>query len=185
MRTGISSLTLMRHGFAEIPHDLCIGQLDASLTKLGRDAISLLAKNWPAPYPERIYCSDLSRTAETAHILAQQMNLPVVSDPRLREVFFGEWEGRSWEEIYCKDPQLMERWGTDWVNIAPPGGESVRQLHTRVSQCYEELLQLPQSPTLIIAHAGSLRALACVLQRRPLDSLFDSNFSHGAPVSLV
>ncbi|MFK8050135.1 MAG: alpha-ribazole phosphatase family protein [Halioglobus sp.] len=185
MHADISSLILLRHGFAKIPADRCIGQLDVSLTNRGREAINQLAKNWPTPYPERIYCSDLRRTAETAGILADQMSLPVIYDYRLREISFGDWEGRSWEEIYRHDPHLMEQWGSDWLNSPPPRGENVVQLHSRVREFYEELLLLPQMPTLIIAHAGSLRALACLLHGRPLDSLFDSHFCHGAPISMV
>lgn len=184
----IFSTTLLRHGFAEISEGQCIGQLDVSLTNDGVDAISDLAQNWPSPFPERIYCSDLSRTMETAQILAEHMNIGIASDPRLREINFGDWEGKSWEEIYDRDPDTMRAWGSDWINIPPPGGESVQQLHARIADFYEETLNrpnLPQTPTLVVAHAGSLRVLACLLHRRPMEALFDLDFHHGAPVSMV
>lgn len=183
-----SSPTLLRHGFAEISEDQCIGQLDVSLTQAGADAISDLAKNWPTPYPERIFCSDLIRTAQTAQILAQQMNTTVIFEPRLREINFGNWEGKSWEEIYDEDQKTMQAWGSDWINVAPPEGESVKQLHARVGDFYEETLKhtnRTKTPALIIAHAGSLRALACLHHRRPMKELFDLDFHHGAPVSMV
>ncbi len=179
------SLTLLRHGYADIPEGCCFGQLDISLTEAGKDAIDVLAKNWPTPYPERIFCSDLSRTAQTAQILARQMNVNVISDPRLREVNFGAWEGKSWEDIYAQDPERMQTWGCDWLNTSPPRGESVLALHARVSEFYQEILDLPQMSTLVIAHAGSLRALAGKLQNRSAESLFDLDFCHGAPISLV
>jgi alpha-ribazole phosphatase len=181
MRSLNFPLILLRHGESEVPPGCCVGQLDIQLTDQARQDIEQLAQQWPCVLPTRIVCSDLSRTHCTASILATAMALPIKRDARLRELNFGTWEGRRWDSIYQEAPLLMDKWGQDWLNTAPPGGENVRQLAKRVSECFDEISHLPPEPTLIVAHAGSLRALHCYLNQRPLECLFEQDFRHGEP----
>lgn len=178
-------LILLRHGQSRIPTGTCVGQLDVQLTDPGRLSIQELAANWPCDLPQRIFCSDLRRTAETADIVAKAMALPSYPDARLRELDFGDWEGKRWSEIHAQDAEFMDTWGSDWMNTAPPGGENVGELSRRVIQCFEEICRMPSQPTLIVAHAGSLRALMCHLKKQPLEKLFDREFQHGVPVSWI
>lgn len=163
-----------------MPPNYCIGQWDVALTEKGQKQIRCLANEWSAATPERIVCSDLCRTRETAEVISRRLNIPCHTDQRLREINFGEWENRSWDEIYEQDPLLMTRWGENWLETCPPGGESVRQLYERVG---ESLSQLGNN-TLVVAHAGSLRALQCHLLDASPQRLFDYTFEHGTPITV-
>lgn len=178
-------LILLRHGLSEIPLDRCIGQYDAPLSPQGRAEVADLAAHWPHEAPQRIFSSDLGRCAETAQIIAAAMNLPLCTDARLREISFGSWENTLWDDIYQADPALMTKWGEDWLNTAPPGGETVRELQQRVIACFTSICQAPPLPTLIVAHAGSLRALSCHLSCQPIKQLFDYQFKHAQPLKLI
>ena len=177
-------LILLRHGAAEMPKNTCVGQLDVPLTHRGRQAIATLSRQWPCDVPTRIYCSDLQRARDSAAEIADALNLPVCEDKRLREVDFGEWEGQHWDSIHEADPLLMKQWGNDWVNTAPPLGENVLQLFERVTRFFTEITREPPQPTLIVAHAGSLRALLCVLNDRPMDALFTFDIPHATHITL-
>lgn len=177
-------LTLLRHGVAEMPKNTCVGQLDVPLSDSGRQAIAQLALHWPCDTPGRIYCSDLLRTQESAAGIARALKLPVIKDKRLREIDFGEWEGQSWDSIHDADPVRMNQWGNDWINTTPPLGENVLQMFERVTQFYEELTREPPQTTLIVAHAGSLRALLCALHAKPVSALFTFDIPHATPITL-
>ena len=70
-----------------------------------------------------IYCSDLLRARETAEIIGNQLRLNPISDPLLREVSFGSWEGLSTPEIEAKYPGQLARWRNE-LSYSPKEGES-------------------------------------------------------------
>ena len=65
---------------------------------------------WPRCDPTRIVSSDLRRAADTAAALAALTGLPVKHDPRLRERYFGEWQGCTMAEVARRSPAEYARW---------------------------------------------------------------------------
>jgi alpha-ribazole phosphatase len=181
-------LTLMRHGQVELPTDVCFGWTDVALSTSGRDHVFELAKNWAEPKPSKIWCSDLQRSHETANILADTFSIPYQCATGLREIHFGEWEGRSWDEIYRNDTDAMQHWGEHWQTVAPPGGETAAQLMHRVVTCYQILCAedvREEDRVLLTAHSGSLRALSCHLQDQSIERFFDRRFDHAVPSPIL
>lgn len=178
-------ITLVRHGATEPREDICIGQLDVSLSEDGRNAVVEVANRWPGELPRRLFCSDLKRARETAALLRSGQNIELVEEPRLREINLGEWQGRHWDDIHRSDPQQLQRWGENWATHAPPAGETASQLCDRVADWYDDLQRQQPISTLVVAHAGSLAALACHLHRQPPARLFDYTFEHCAPLQLI
>jgi len=71
------------------------GQTDVPLDDTGRRQARALA-GYLADKPIRaIYASDLRRAHETAQIVTERHSCSVQADPRLREISFGRWEGRT------------------------------------------------------------------------------------------
>ena len=182
---SFNSITLVRHGVTEAAAGMCIGQLDTPLSANGRNAVIQTGRQWSAQLPQRIFCSDLQRARETAALLIGNVNIEPVEDPRLREIDLGAWQGRQWDDIHSSEPEQLARWGKDWLGYAPPGGETATQLYNRVADWYDELQLTEWLPTLVVAHAGSLAALACHLHRRSPEHLFDYSFQHCAPLQLI
>ena len=104
--------------------------------------------------------SPLMRAARTMEILRSRNGLSAAgyrTDPRLKGIGFGSWEGLTWDEVMHLDPEGValsdrERWT---FRPAGEGAESYAMLAERVSTLLAEL----DRPTVIVAHGGVARAL--------------------------
>ncbi len=115
------------------------GQTDIPLSEDGIAQAQAVGKRLAAEPVCRVYSSDLSRAKVTADIIAQHHHIEVKTDRRLREMFFGEWEGLTFDEIGAKWPGLRDRWLKDPVNLRPPGGESASDLISRVLEAMRDI----------------------------------------------
>jgi alpha-ribazole phosphatase len=167
-------LLLIRHGLAEGQEGLVVGHADLPLSGQGRIDIGALVRT-RRERPDVLVSSDLRRARESAEILAARWGMEVVVDSRLRELHFGEWEGRTWKELEQGDGARLDRWMRDWTKERAPGGESFADLVTRISRWLEEWTERSQAvdETLIVAHAGSIRAILCQVLGVPLERAFE------------
>ncbi|MEX8493450.1 histidine phosphatase family protein, partial [Sphaerotilus sp.] len=79
-------------------------------------------------------------------------------DARWLELDFGVWDGRCWSAIAHAD---VLAWEADFLQHAPGGGESLQQLHTRVSDALAAV-RAGQLPRLVVGHAGWINLLRCL-----------------------
>ena len=108
------------------------GQSDVPLNENGRAEAHALAKQLQEQPFIAIYTSDLKRAKETAEIIGVFLRLPVILEPRLREINQGEWEGQLVEVIQARYAALWERRTVDPAGVRPPGGETVGEVARRV-----------------------------------------------------
>jgi broad specificity phosphatase PhoE len=101
--------------------------------------------------------SDLSRAYETARAIRGRA--PIERDARWREFAFGEWEGRTWEEIVERHPGLAEHGSAAAKTYAPPGGESFAEVRERVEAALAQYRSAGYEHVLIVTHAGPLHAV--------------------------
>ena len=142
------------------------GQVDVPLNATGRRQVSHLAKRLEDVRIDAIYSSDLARTHETAQIITADRDIAIATDPDLREFSFGKWEGLTSEEIEARRPgALSERISAGNEAFAAPGGENTWQVLDRVRRFCTRAVQRhdPSDDVLIVAHGGSIRALAVAL----------------------
>lgn len=119
---------------------------------------------------DQVVSSPLKRCSEFARALAERYGLPVHIDDRFKEVGFGDWEGRTREEIQENDPEAYEAFYLDPVANRPPSAEPLEAFFLRVTGGYEALLNsFSGQHVLVVVHAGVIRAvLAHVLQIPPV-----------------
>ncbi|GEP01036.1 histidine phosphatase family protein [Methylobacterium haplocladii] len=108
--------------------------------------------------------SPLVRTRHTMEILRDGLGLPQAgyrTDPRLKEIGFGAWEGSTWAEIRRWDPSGAAARDRDRWNYQPKGhgAESYAMLTERVAALIGEL----DGPTVLVAHGGVARAVLVAL----------------------
>ena len=141
----------IRHGETTWNVDTRIqGQLDIPLNDTGRRQAALLARALSDEPITAVYASDLSRARETAEFVGQALGVEVVIEKGLRERGFGEFEGKTFKEIETLLPEQSRRWRQRDPDFAPPGGESLTELRSRVLEAAERVVS---------SHAGELVAL--------------------------
>ena len=109
--------------------------------------------------------------------LTQMFGTPRL-DNRLKEIHFGDWEGRSFDDI----GSAIDDWAADPLGFRAPGGESPREMATRVLQWLEvEIRDRPQltDHLVVVAHGGPLRAIAGHLLGMPPERWLGLDFGCG------
>lgn len=170
METITTTVDLLRHG-EPVGGRKYRGQLDDPLSERGWEQMRA-AVGEHRPW-DRIITSPLSRCRAFAEDLAARTGLPLAIEPRFRELGFGEWEGRTAEELLARDPQILMRFWQDPLNHTPPGAEPLTAFRNRVLAAWEEWLGCQAgSHLLVITHAGVIRLLVSHVLDMPLDRLF-------------
>ena len=137
-------------------------QRESRLTELGRRqadgtgrALAAMGLAFDA-----CYCSPLRRARETAELVAVRLGLRPIPDPRLQEWCLGQGEGLLWDEAAAEFPQLALLNRRDDPELGLPGGETRRQLWTRVGEALEELAARHAGQRLLlVSHGGAIRAM--------------------------
>ncbi len=136
------------------------GQTDIPLNEIGRKQAAAAASHLrETEQVEAIYSSDLSRTQETAEIIAKALDLEKKSDPRLREFAFGVWEGMTFSEVFEKYPEEFNNWYHNTLEFRIPGGECLNQVAARAFEALSEIIKAHTGNVVIVTHGGVIKAL--------------------------
>lgn len=160
----------MRHG-EPVGGNKYRGRTDDSLSDKGWDQMRRAVADH-SPW-NVIISSPLTRCADFARELAQRHGLPLEIDPRLMELGFGAWEGKTSAELTRSDPDILARFWNDLLAHAPPGSESLTVFYERVVAAWHTILGLHSGEhVLIVAHAGVIRMAISYVLGTPLKNLF-------------
>jgi 2,3-bisphosphoglycerate-dependent phosphoglycerate mutase len=184
-------LVLVRHGQSEWNlKNLFTGWRDVALTDVGIMEARAAGRKLRAQGIgfEIGFTSALKRAQDTMTLMLEEMGLPdipVLKDLALNERDYGDLSGLNKDDA-------RKRWGEEQVHIwrrsydvAPPGGESLRDTAARVLPYYiEEILPrvLRGERTLVTAHGNSLRALVMVLDRLGPKEIVARELATGVPL---
>jgi alpha-ribazole phosphatase len=165
---------LIRHTRTATEAGLCYGRTDVTLSPGFSEDVAILQRKLPALTDGcTVFSSPLTRCMQLAEILSPS----VIVDDRLLELNFGQWEGRRFDEI---DPELLSRWTCNFVEIAPPEGESFADLCERVGGFWQELLSQSHEEVLVVTHAGAIRALLARVLELPPANAFQLRIDPGS-----
>ena len=154
----MSRLILVRHAEpTEHAHGRCYGSLDVGLAAAGREHAAQLAEELAAVPYDAVYASPRTRARETAGPLAAARGLSVVVADDLREIDFGAFEGRTYEEIELSEPDIFAAWMTTPTAVRFPGGESYGDLRVRASRALDEI-RAAHDAAVVVTHGGVIRA---------------------------
>lgn len=145
------ALTLIRHLAPPGGAGLCYGRTDLAAPGVLPDLAKRLAHLGPV---DRIVASPLVRCRRLALCLGDHLGRPVRLDPDWREMNFGRWEGRPWDQLPRAE---LDAWAADLLHARPHDGESVAQLLARIRRALARW-QGRRGHTLVITHAGVIRA---------------------------
>lgn len=140
---------MIRHGESEANRDgYFSGNQDVALTDKGiaqaKEAQSTFSQ-LPTK-PTLIIHSHLSRARDTAHIINEPHDLPMIEKSNFGEHGFGDWEKKSWESVREKF----------YAGEDPPNGETNKDFLTRITKGFNDVLSRPET-VLIVCHGGVFR----------------------------
>jgi len=178
----VTRLLLIRH--AE-PHEdargRCYGRLDIGLSPTGLASAERLAESLREVELDAVSVSPRLRAVQTAAALGGR---PTVDD-RLRELDFGELEGRTYDEIEREQPELFRRWMETPTLVRFPGGESYAELRERVAAAVDDIVAAGTDRTVaLVSHGGVIRAALAVALGLPDERAFALDVGY-ARVSVV
>lgn len=137
---GATRLILLRHGRTEWnATGRFQGQTDIPLDELGREQARLAAISLASEQIDEVWASDLSRAHDTARTVAEVYGLPVRTDPALREINCGSWEGLTAVQVAELDPAYGERYATGEDVRRSATGETTVEVGDRVAAKLAEI----------------------------------------------
>ena len=136
-------------------------QWDPPLGEVGREqAEQLAARLGLMSRPAAVYCSPFARCRETIAPYAGRAGLEPVLEEDVGEVFIGDWEGLSFEEIVSGNEELARRFREfEAMFSMAPGGESAAELRARVVPAIDRLVGAhPEGEVVVVTHGGVVNA---------------------------
>lgn len=168
-----TTIDLLRHG-QTVADDILRGRIDVPLSDQGYQQM----RDRVAPYMldglpwQQLISSPLQRCARFASDLGQEHGFPVKIDHGFLEMDFGDWDGRSFEDLRGENPELFARIWREPQKYSPPNGESFEEFVQRITAAWNQLLAEHQGQhVLLICHGGVIRALLTTIMQTPLTSL--------------
>ena len=167
-------LILVRHGEAENNVSVVAGgQLEYKLTRNGIEQAKKLAKRLKDEKIEVVFCSPLSRAKDTAkEIVKLHPKVKIVYDDKLKEMNFGELEGKSTSLFHA----AVEEFEGPIEEFRVKGGESYKELIGRAKSFIKQLETYHGKTVLAVSHGRTIRAILHVLLSKPLDEIMKEKF---------
>jgi alpha-ribazole phosphatase len=175
----MSTLVLLRHTEPEEDaHGRCYGTLDVGLSPAGHAHARRLADELADLTLDAVYASPHRRALDTAAPIGASHGLQPAADERLRELDFGELEGRTYEDIAASLPDLYAAWMTAPTTVRFPGGESYADLRERAVAACDEIRRR-HAHALVVTHGGVARAVLAASLGMPAEAIFRLDQSYG------
>ena len=140
------------------------GSTEVALSALGKKQAKLTAHWFEGISLNGIISSSLGRAMETAKEIAKLKSMNVEVIDALQELHFGDWEGKTFEEIEHCWPGMIEEMYHHPELLQLPHGESFADLQRRTIQAVEEIIDRGDNKTyVIVSHGAAIRAIICGL----------------------
>ena len=184
------TLGLCRHGRTTFDdEDRFCGTSDPDLAERGIEQALEIGRRLKGQRLDRIYASTAKRAMETAKIIGAFIpGTEVVTDRRLNEVGFGDWEGKSREDVQRLSPKVYSDWEANPVDNPPPKAQKVSDVHHAVLSFLEELKSSYEDGrdkfVLAITHKTPIRLIMCHLHGLPLEQYRQYRVENGQCTNL-
>lgn len=161
----MTRMLLVRHGATpRTAEDRFSGDQGIELSEEGCAQAQALAERLATVSIDQVYASTFARARQTAEILVQQRQLPVVLQDGLREIGHGHWEGLTRTEVEAKFPEEYAHWEEDPLTYAPEGGESGIAVLARALPIIRQIVVAhPSGTVLVVSHKATIRLVLASL----------------------
>jgi alpha-ribazole phosphatase len=158
---AVTTLFLIRHTEpAEWAKRLCHGALDVPLSDDGEIHARRIGDHLGEMRIDAVYSSPLSRAVATASAVASPHGLEPMLREDLREIDFGVFEGRTFDEIAASHPDVYAKWMREPTSVRFPGGESFVGLSERATREITRIRREHEGGSVsVVTHGGVIRAV--------------------------
>jgi broad specificity phosphatase PhoE len=140
------------------------GTLDPDLTSEGYQMAQDFADAYKSLPWVAVFSSPLRRAVATAKPLCEAAGIRMQLKEGLREIAYGQWEGKTPEDVNCEYHDDYVRWLTDPGWNAPTGGQKGIDIARRSSLVLEELEKTcTTGNVLVVSHKATTRIMLCSL----------------------
>ena len=163
----------MRHAKPAVPRGgrTYYGVTDYPLSDEGRSDAAKAANVLSGLHFDAVYVSPLTRARQTAELALPNRDFVTVDD--LHEINLGAWEGRGFDEVREEFAELYERRGKAFADVAPPGGETFRELQRRAVPAFDAIVEAHRGESVIIvAHAALIWSIIADKLHLDLNDMF-------------
>lgn len=173
-------LYIMRHGKTEWNALRKLqGRTDIPLNEQGRTMALQAWEEYQTVNIDICYCSPLIRAVETAQIVLKNRNIPIITDDRLVEMGFGDFEGEnSFQDFDCPINVLFKEPEKYVASVG--GAETFDELFERTGAFLKEVIQ-PQlkegKDILIVGHGAMNASIICQIKNLPIQNFWDAGLA--------
>ena len=164
------NLYLIRHTNVDVEPGNCCGQSDVGVAPTFQVEKDNLAEKLKAVEFDKIYSSPLFRCKILAKALFNEAD--IILDGRLKELNFGDWELKTWNDIYNSEEGKI--WMDNYQTLSTLNGESYPEMVKRVSEFYADLIEEEHENVAVFTHAGVIRIFKSIINKTIIDVLFET-----------
>lgn len=182
-------LYIMRHGKTDWNrlHKLQ-GRTDIPLNAEGRLMAEKASKEYKDLKIDICYCSPLVRAYETAQIVLKDRNIPIITDDRLVEMSFGEYEGieNSLQIPNCPINVIFKDPASYIKSVG--GSETFDELFSRTGAFLKEVIEphlKEEKDILIIGHGAMNASIACQIKNIPIEKFWSMGLEQCKIIKLL
>ncbi len=165
---------LVRHAQSEFNEKgIFQGSLDSDLTPLGYVQARMVGVFFENKGIKRIISSPQRRALKTALTIGDILGMDVEVDERIKEISFGELEGKRFVDLLEEMGDVLRRWLKDPLNNPLPTQEPMEEFSKRISSFLEDISKSKEDSVVVVAHGGTLHALICIATGLGLENMWN------------
>lgn len=184
----MTTLLLIRHGYSDANHDgIFTGHTDVKLNKQGIKQAELTAAYIAENYNvSAVYSSDLKRAHQTAECISKIVKADVILQENLREIYGGDWEGVTFNDLPKLYPEEFDVWINDIGASTCVGGESVKQVGERAINALTEIAEQNEGKiVVVVTHGAFIRAAQSIIETGALEAMQHIPYVSNASVTTL
>ncbi len=181
-----TTLIVVRHGnsVTNVTNTFA-GHLNAELNETGLIQAEMAGKYLENFSIDKIYSSDLKRAYDTALPIAKKHNLEIETKKELRELYAGDWEGKTYLEIEKLYPEEYNLWMNDIGNCAPENGEKISDFFDRIKNAVFDIARENVGKTVCITtHATPIRVLKTISEGKDVFDMTEVSWCANASINI-
>ena len=185
----MTTLIIVRHGqsMANLEDKFAGQTYNPPLSPLGHEQAEHTAEYIVSNYKvDAIYSSDLNRAFQTAEHIAGKLGAEIITEPGMREIYAGKWEGMKFDDIDSEYEEEFKLWKTNIGITGCLGGEKVSELADRVLSAITRIAEDNDGKAVVVAtHATPIRALETLWRKMSIVNMKNIPWVSNASVTVA